>query len=125
MAKIGSGVLTIAGSGAVVSHLNVSSGTVQTYNAVNFSNGSNAANTINIASGAMLQMYTDTSYAAGNGANQIIGTTNGTTIIGGGTLQKIGNGTLGSAGAGSGSAYGSLTMAMLPGSLIDIEGGTR
>ena len=123
----GTGLAYLSGNGVNYSgNTTVSSGTLEVYNTRNFSNGANAANTITIAGGAMLQIYADNSSGnVGDGANQLIGTNTGTgtTITGAGIFQKTGNGELASAGAGSGAGYGFLTVAMSPGGLIDIEGG--
>ena len=120
----GTGLLMLAGSGITYTGATtVSSGTLEFYNTRNYSNLSTTANTMSIASGAMLQFYVDNTYAAGDGANQILGSQvngSGTTITGGGTLQKIGNGELATNGNGNNSF---LTVSMSAGGLIDIEGG--
>ena len=121
LVKVGNSELSLAGSGiAYTGNTTVSTGTLQLYNASNFSNGTNPANTINIAGGAVLEMYVDTSGSAGNGNNQILGTTGTTTISGAGTFRKTGNGQLGASGAD----VGTLNIAMSPGGLIDLQGGT-
>ena len=119
----GTGELVLLGTGiSYTGNTTISSGTLQLYDAFNFSNGSNLANSISIASGAMMQVYTDGSNNAGNSNNQIIGTHTGagTTISGAGTFQKTGTGTLGA----SGNNNGFLVMSLSPGALIDLEAGT-
>ena len=119
--KAGSGSLSLQGNGIAYSgNTVVSAGTLQVYNGSNFSNGTISGNTLSIASGAVLEMYTDTTNNAGDGANQILGSDNNTTVSGAGIFRKTGPGILGSAY----NANGQLTMAMSPAGLIDIEGGT-
>ncbi len=127
----GSGSLTMAGPSflslqgniAYTGNTTVSAGTLQLYNARNFSNGNVPSNTISIAGGAMLDMYVDNSVTTTDNANQVLGSTQGagTTITGAGVFRKTGNGILAS-GQGVSGQY--LTMDMAAGGLIDIEAGT-
>jgi len=124
------GSVTMQGSGVVYTgNTAVSGGTLLAYDAFNFSNGSNPANTISIASGGVFQLYTDTSNTVPGSdpfpvnRNQLLGTTNNTTITGNGVFQKLGSGTVGVAANGSGALRGSLTFAMSSGGVFDIEGG--
>ena len=120
----GPGLVVLSGTGINYSgNTTITSGTLETYDARNFSWGpTSPANTINIASGAMLQMYVDNSSGnAGDYANQGIGTGTGvgTTITGSGTFQLQGGGVL----ASSLNNNGKLVMQMGVGGLIDIENG--
>ena len=121
----GTGLLQLAGSGITYTgNTTVTSGTLQFYNARNFSNATgndSVVNTMSIASGAVLEMYADNTTASGDGSNQILGSTTspGTTITGAGIFRKTGNGILASSGNGS----GRLVFAMSAGGLIDIENG--
>ena len=124
--KTGNGVQTLSGAGiAYTGDTTVTGGTLQLVNAINFSNtgpgGSTPANTITIASGAVLQLYLDatTSWSPFEGEQSALGTP-ATTIVGAGVFQKTGPGILELGGQGGG---GWVTFAM-SGGMIDIEGGT-
>jgi autotransporter-associated beta strand protein len=120
LVKAGSGMLTLSSSNiAYTGNTTVSGGTLQLIDSWNFSNGNNPANTVNIASGAMLQIYTDGTNFPGDNSNQIIGTENTTALTGGGTFQKTGSGVL----AISSNNNGFINIAMSAGGLIDLEGG--
>ena len=125
LTKIGNGLLTLAGTNIVYTgNTTVTNGTLEVYNTRNFSNSTvntTPANTINIASGAMFQIYADnTTGNVGDYANQGFGNNTGTTISGAGVFQKQGNGILASGVSG---ANESLIFAMSPGGVIDIENG--
>ena len=120
----GAGEQSLVGNNITYSgNTTVTSGTLQFYNARNFSNGNVPSNTLTIAGGAVLEFYTDNATSTTDNANQVLGSTQagGTTITGAGIFRKTGNGILAS---GQGSAGQYLTMAMSAGGLIDIEGGT-
>ena len=92
----GPGSLSLAGNVSYTGNTTVSGGTLELHNALNFSNGNNPANTVSIASGAVLDFYTDSNGGrAGNGDDQAFGTQNTTTLVGAGTFQKTGGGVLG------------------------------
>ena len=77
----GTGLLLLSNSSTnYTGNTTVSSGTLETFNARNFSWGpTSPANTISVASGAMLMMYSDTSSGnAGDGEDQGIGPNTGT-----------------------------------------------
>jgi fibronectin-binding autotransporter adhesin len=128
--KTGAGLLSLAGSNITYSgNTTVSAGTLQFNNAINFSNGNlltTTANTISVASGAMLSFNTDAGVGTffDGAITQVLGATtgSGTIVTGGGTFQKTGAGILGS-GQGPNLAT-NLTFAMAPGGLIDVEGGS-
>ena len=102
LVKVGNGELSLAGGGiGYTGNTTVSHGTLQLYNAANFSNGTNPANTISISGGAVLEMYVAANGGtAGNSNDQILGTSGTTTLSGAGTFVKTGNGQLGAEGGG-------------------------
>ncbi len=124
LVKVGTGELSLSGTGIrYQGNTTVNSGTLQLYNALNFSVGSVPPNTFSIASSAVLEIYTDSSGTAVDTANQVFGSLNGgSTITGSGVFRKTGNGILGS-GQGVGGVT-TMTFAMSPGALIDVENGT-
>jgi autotransporter-associated beta strand protein len=124
LTKAGGGLLSLAGTAvAYTGNTTVSSGTLQFYNARNFSNGNKPGDSFSIASGAVLEFYTDNASSTTDGANQLLGTIQGggSVFSGNGTFRKTGNGILAS-GQGTTGTY--MTFALSNSGLIDIEGGT-
>ena len=129
--KVGSGSMLLSGSGInFVGNVTVSAGTLQVWDAITpsatgggsgFSLGGTAANTINIAAGAMLQMNVDnnTGWTYDTNDREGMGTGGGTTITGNGVFQKIGNATL----SFTGPAFNGYTTFAMTGGTIDVENG--
>jgi fibronectin-binding autotransporter adhesin len=123
LTKVGAGVLSLTGAAGItyVGNTTVSGGVLQMSDAINFSNGNNPANVINIAAGATLTLSVSTNTGFGtDGANQGLGTTNGTSITGTGTFQKTGPGILALGGQGGNGETVNMNMT---GGTIDVEGG--
>ena len=124
LTKTGGGLLSLDSSAtAYTGNTTVSGGTLQFFNARDFSNGNNPGNSFSIAAGSVLEFYADNSFTTTDGANQLLGTWQGggSVISGNGTFRKTGNGILAS-GQGQTGTY--LTFALSNSGLIDIEGGT-
>jgi autotransporter-associated beta strand protein len=116
LTEAGPGELRLAGTGiSYTGNTMVSGGTLQFYNATSFGIGKTApATTMNIASGAVLEMYTA-------GAMDF-GTTNQITLAGNGIFLKTGAGTLGLGNQGTAITNAIVNFDM-SGGTIDIEGG--
>ncbi len=97
LTKAGAGLVSLVGNGITYTgNTTVSGGTLQFYNTRNFSNGSLPANTFSIAANAVLEFYADNTSSTTDGANQLLGTEqgSGSTFTGSGVFRKTGNGTL-------------------------------
>ena len=116
LTEAGPGELQLAGTGiSYTGNTKVNGGTLQFYNATNFAIGKTApATTMNIASGAVLEMYT--------AGTMDFGTTNGVTLTGNGVFLKTGTGTLGLGNQGTAITTAIVNFNMTGGT-IDIEGG--
>ncbi|MGA2259192.1 MAG: autotransporter-associated beta strand repeat-containing protein, partial [Thermoguttaceae bacterium] len=125
LVKTGTGELSLSGTGIqYTGNTTVTNGTLQFFNASIFSNGDVPANKFNVASGGVLEFYTDSSGTAADTANQVLGAMNGggSTFTGSGVFRKTGNGILASGQGVTGET--TMTFAMSSGGLIDIQNGT-